>query len=81
MMVSRRHGRDLSIHVEPTDHDFDSMLAPLRNMVGRRWNPLPRVVVETVNDTPVRESPYAAPLRAAGFRDEYKHYVLSARYR
>ncbi len=80
VMTSRRQGRELSIRVAPDDSDFAELLAPLRNLVGRRWNPLPRVAVETVNGEPVRESAFAPALKRAGFRDEYRTFVLSARY-
>ncbi len=81
VLTSRRSGRSLSFAVAPDDPDVGAMLAPLRSLVARRWNPLPRVVVQTVNDRPVRESEYAPALRAAGFRDEFRTYVLSASYR
>ncbi len=81
VLTSRRNGGSLSFAVEPDDPDIAAMLAPLRAMAARRWNPLSRVVVETVNDRPVRESPYAPALRASGFRDEFRAYVLSASYR
>ncbi|MFW5716124.1 MAG: DEAD/DEAH box helicase [Spirochaetota bacterium] len=81
VLTSRRLGRELSIRVAPNDPDLHAILEPLRNLVGRRWNPLPRVAVETVNAVPVRDSAYAPALRATGFRDEFKSYVLSARYR
>ncbi|HKJ85019.1 MAG TPA: hypothetical protein VKA06_03030, partial [Spirochaetia bacterium] len=81
VMTSRRLGRELSFRVRPDDPDVAQLLAPLRNLVTRRWNPLPRVAVETVNGEPVRESEFATVLKQAGFRDEYRTFVLSARYR
>ncbi|MEE8440902.1 MAG: hypothetical protein V3S41_04205 [Spirochaetia bacterium] len=61
--------------------DLSRMLAPLRNMISRRWNPRKRVAVEIINETDARESPYAEVLVQAGFRRDYKRLVLSAGYR
>jgi ATP-dependent Lhr-like helicase len=81
IMTSRRNGRELSFTVAPDDPVVDACMEPLLNLARRRWNPLPRVAVETINDLPVRESPFAQVLRRHGFRDEFKSFVLSASYR
>jgi hypothetical protein len=80
-MVSRRNGTDLTFLVDSTDPDVPRMLAPLRNLVSRRWNPRTRVTVEVINETDGRESPYADALVRAGFRRDYRRLVLSAGYR
>ncbi len=79
--TSRRNGRDLTILVDVDDPDLDRCFDPLHNLVSRSWNPLPRVSVETINGIPARHSPFAAALRAAGFRYEHTRYVLEAPYR
>jgi ATP-dependent helicase Lhr and Lhr-like helicase len=81
VMVSRKNGGDLTFLVSPTDRDLHRMLAPLRNMVGRRWNPRSRVTVRAINGAEARESPYADTLIKAGFRPDRRQLVLSAGYR
>ncbi len=81
VLTSRRNGRELTISVGENDPDIDRLFEPLRHLVSRRWNPLPRVVIETVNGIPTRNSPFATALRAAGCRDEHTRFVLEAPYR
>jgi ATP-dependent helicase Lhr and Lhr-like helicase len=81
VMVSRKNGGDLTFLVSPADPDLPRMLSPLRNMVGRRWNPKSRVTVQMINETEARESPYAGALIKAGFRPDRRRLVLSAGYR
>ncbi len=81
LMVSRRSGRDLDFCIDHKSVLIDACFDPLFHLVKRRWNPLPQVVVETINGTAVRESPYAPVLKKHGFRDEFKQYVLNAPYR
>ena len=80
VMVSRRNGADLTFLVDPTDPDLDQIVAPLRNMVGRRWNPRTRVTIEVINETDASESPYADALVRGEFRRDRRRLVLSARY-
>jgi ATP-dependent Lhr-like helicase len=81
VLVSRRNGSELQFDVEPNDPDLREFLAPLRNMVTRRWNPKSRVSVETINAVPALESPFAKPLLALGFRRDYRTLILAAGYR
>jgi ATP-dependent Lhr-like helicase len=81
VLVSRRTARDLTFYVSADDPDLVQFLMPLRQMLVRTQNPLPRLSVETINGVPARESEFAAALLEFGFRDEFKSFVLSASYR
>ncbi len=81
VMVGRKNGAEITFLVDPTDPDVPRMLAPLRNMVSRRWNPKTRVAVESINKIDARESPYADALVRAGFRRDRRRLILSAGYR
>ena len=81
VMISRRNGGTLTFLVGPSDPDLPRMLAPLGNMVGRRWNPRSRVAVEVINDADARQSPYSDALIRAGFRPDRGRLILSAGYR
>jgi len=64
VMVSRRNGRILEFRLPPTDPDLDSCLDLLHVMMTRKFNPLRRIVVESINNKPAGQSPYIAALRS-----------------
>jgi ATP-dependent Lhr-like helicase len=80
VMISRRNGGELIFRVPPDDGDLPRMMAPLRSLIGRRWNPKARVSVRVINGENARNSPYADALLAACFRRDYQKLVLSASY-
>jgi ATP-dependent Lhr-like helicase len=62
VLVSQRNGRRLSIHVS---HDHDRLKeywCVLHHLLERKFRPLRRVVVETINDAPAKGSPYLKSL-------------------
>jgi ATP-dependent Lhr-like helicase len=63
VFISRRNGRRLTVHPAPDDPDLPACLAPLRHLLTRRFNPLPRIRVEEINDSPASGSPYLDVLR------------------
>jgi ATP-dependent helicase Lhr and Lhr-like helicase len=81
VMASRRQGRDLTFYAPPADDELALFLAPLRHLISRRVDPLPRVSIEQVNGVPVRESENGEALLQSGFRNAFKSFVLSASYR
>ena len=81
VMISQRHGSELTLMVPPDDPGLREILGPLYSLAGRSWNPRTRVSVETVNGAPARESEFAEALSELGFRDEFRALVLHAGYR
>jgi ATP-dependent Lhr-like helicase len=74
VLISNRRGRILTIQAPPDDPRLDEYFVVLRHLLTREFDPLPRLVIETINDTPAPESPYLAALRksfdAAGDRNQ-----------
>ncbi|MFH1488247.1 MAG: DEAD/DEAH box helicase [Pseudomonadota bacterium] len=65
VMISRRKGKNLTFHVPPEDQDIHRYLGPLRHLLTRAFQPLRRIVVETINQEKAPKSPYVDVLRTA----------------
>jgi ATP-dependent helicase Lhr and Lhr-like helicase len=68
VMVARRLGKDLSILTGIADPRLPEYLALFKDLLGREFKPVQKVSIETVNGEPVYRTPYAAALKAFGFR-------------
>ncbi|MHB8844841.1 MAG: DEAD/DEAH box helicase [Nitrospirota bacterium] len=68
VMVVKRQGKTLDILVEPSAGRFSGYCMVFRDLLGREFNPLRRISIETINGLAALHSPYAAPLREFGFR-------------
>ncbi|HSR13360.1 MAG TPA: DEAD/DEAH box helicase, partial [Thermodesulfobacteriota bacterium] len=78
VMVSKRNGKDLLFHVPPEDASLPEVLAPLRHLLTRHFQPIRRIAVETINGEPAPGSPYLPSLRSAfEVVVDYKHANLS----
>lgn len=80
LLVSRRSGKELTIVANPDEPVLVGGLKALGRIVSRRWSPQRRIVTESINDEPTRESIYAPVLEAAGFGRGYRGYTLQASY-
>ena len=80
VLVSERFGRSLTAHVPPDDGHLQSYFVALRHLLSRRFRPLRRLVVETINGVEAARSPYAEALRT-GFdlAMDYKRLVIHSR--
>jgi ATP-dependent Lhr-like helicase len=65
VLVSKRNGRDLTFHVPVDDPHFSEYLCVLRHLLTRRFQPLKRIAVETINGERAVESPYLTSLRSS----------------
>jgi len=61
-LIVQRSGHDLRFMIEPDDPRLAECLAPLRNLLGRDFQPLSRIVVETINGAAAAESAYKEAL-------------------
>ncbi len=77
-VVARANGTRLSFHLAPDHPDLPLCFGLFRMLVDRRFRPLPRLEVESIDDAPAVDSPYARPLLRWGFRRDYKSLVLRA---
>ena len=64
-LVAEGNGKLLDIRVPPDHPELPRLFAPLRALLGRRFEPVRRLALETVNGLPVAESPYLDALRGA----------------
>jgi ATP-dependent Lhr-like helicase len=80
VLVSRRNGKELIFNVEPEHPRIPDYLEFFKVLVGREFQPLKYISVETVNEEPVLNSPYKQPMRDFGFQRDYKSMVLMKKY-
>ena len=81
VLESRRQGKALKIHVPPDDERLDRYLAPIERLLTRPAQPLPRIVVETVNGVQASKSPYVEALRRRfDAAVEYETVALHRKY-
>jgi hypothetical protein len=66
-MVVKRQGKALEIFVEPANAYFREYCMVFKDLLGREFNPLKRISVETINNGPALHSPYVGILKDFGF--------------
>ncbi|TFG63977.1 MAG: DEAD/DEAH box helicase [Spirochaetales bacterium] len=76
MFVSQRKGRHLTFFCNPEDQGVDGALGFFDALLSREFNPPGKIIVETVNGIPVRESPYGSCLVTAGFKAGFGSFTL-----
>ena len=72
MIVSKRSVRELEIFVPPDHPSLERYLSFCKALMNRRFNPLRRILVETIKGEKAGESPYARRLKEYGFFADYK---------
>ena len=65
VMVSKRNGKDLLFSVSPDDPDLPEYVVPLRHLLTRKFQPMRRVLIETINGEKAAQSPYLSALRTS----------------
>jgi ATP-dependent Lhr-like helicase len=68
VMISKRQGKGLDILVQPDDARIAEYFVLFKDLLTREFNPLQKVVIETINGEPAIRSPYAEALKKVGFR-------------
>lgn len=79
-VVAKRNGKELLIKAEPDDPALPAYFDFCKTLLAREFNPLKRVMVETVNGLPALKSPYKKALQGIGFTGEYKSLELRRQY-
>jgi ATP-dependent Lhr-like helicase len=64
-VISKRSGRDLSFLVAHDDPDLPDYFISLKHLLTRKFQPMRRIAIETINDGRATESPYIPALRTA----------------
>jgi ATP-dependent Lhr-like helicase len=80
VLVSKKNGKELMFNIEPGHHRVPDYLEFFKTLIGREFQPLKYISVETVNDEPVLDSPYRQALHDFGFQEDYKSMVLMKKY-
>jgi ATP-dependent Lhr-like helicase len=62
-MISQRRGGALTFMTPPDDPRLGEYLGVLRHLLKRQFDPMRRVIIETINDEPAAQSPYLAALK------------------
>jgi ATP-dependent Lhr-like helicase len=82
IVVSKRNGRDLIVHGAPDDPHLSEYLVVLRHLLTRKFQPLKRVSIETINGEKAPQSPYLPVLRALWDATvDYKNVTLYRKIR
>jgi ATP-dependent Lhr-like helicase len=77
VMESRRSGKTLIFHVPGDSPHLQSYLGVLHHLLTRRFQPMRRIVIETINGEDASSSPYANALKISfDASPDFKHLVL-----
>ncbi len=68
VMIAKRQGKVLDIFVPADDPRLPDYFNLFKHLLGREFNPAPRISIEMVNNEPAMGSAYAEPLKRFGFR-------------
>jgi ATP-dependent Lhr-like helicase len=77
VMVSKRNGKDLTFNVTHDDPRLPEVMVSLRHLLMRKFQPVKRISIETINDEKATQSPYVHGLQT--FFDvavDYKNVTL-----
>ncbi|NIM13793.1 MAG: DEAD/DEAH box helicase [Candidatus Aminicenantes bacterium] len=80
VLVSKKNGKELIFNVEPGHPGIPDYLEFFKTLIGREFQPIKYISVETVNDKPVLDSPYKQALHDFGFKKDYKAMTLLKTY-
>jgi ATP-dependent Lhr-like helicase len=80
VMISKRLGKNLEILAEPDNAHLPGYFALFKDLIGREFNPMQKISVETVNGESAFRSPYAEPMKQIGFRSSRTGLELWKQY-
>jgi ATP-dependent Lhr-like helicase len=82
IVVSKRNGKDLIFNVAPDDPNLPEYMVVLHHLLTRKFQPMKRISIETINGENAVHSPYIPALRT--FSDvavDYKNVTLYRKIR
>ena len=65
VLIVQRNAKELQFCIDPDDRQFQECLAPLHNMLERKFNSVRHLTVETINGEEAHTSPYLDALSIA----------------
>jgi len=75
VLISKKNGKKLECQCSPDSSAMHKYLSFFKILKGRQFKPLPNIVIETVNEAPVYESPYLKALIDFGFEKDYQRLI------
>jgi ATP-dependent Lhr-like helicase len=82
IVVSKRNGKDLIFHVPPEDPDLPEYMVSLRHLLTRKFQPVRRISIETINGERAPQSPYIPILRTSfDITVDYRNVTLYRKMR
>jgi ATP-dependent Lhr-like helicase len=82
VVISKRNGKDLTFLVPPDDPDLPKYMGSLRHLLTRKFQPLKRIDIETINDQKPFDSPYLSALRTSfDMTVDYRNVTLYRKMR
>jgi len=65
VVISKRSGKELTFNVPSDDPRLPEFMGVLRHLLTRRFQPVKRIAIETINDEEAPQSPYVQALRTS----------------
>ena len=82
VVVSKRNGKELMFHVPPDDPNLPEYMISLRHLLMRKFQPVKRISIETINGEKAPQSPYVPALRTSfDVTVDYKNVTLYRKIR
>ena len=78
VLISKKKGKDLHFYCPPNDQYIKEYLSFFKKLLSRQFKPLPKIIVETINQKPVIDNEYRDVLIDFGFKEDYGTLVLKA---
>jgi ATP-dependent Lhr-like helicase len=82
IVVSKRNGKDLVFNVPADDPSLPDYMGSLRHLLTRKFQPIKRISIETINGEQATQSPYIPSLRTSfEVAVDYKNVTLYRKMR
>jgi ATP-dependent Lhr-like helicase len=77
IMISTKKGKGLTFSIPPNNPLIQTAFAPLHHMLTRSFQPMRRILIETINRERAAESPYLDALRTSfELSIDYRNVIL-----
>jgi ATP-dependent Lhr-like helicase len=80
VMISKRLGKSIDLFVGPDDVHLPDYFALFKDLLTREFNPIQKIIVESVNNGPVLRSSYVETLKQFGFQSARQGMELWKEY-
>jgi len=77
VLISKSKGKHLEFFCSQNAPYLQNYMSFFKILLSRQFNPLPRIVIETINQKPAHESEYLHCLISYGFEKDYNQLILT----